>query len=189
MNWPFGNLRPGAYGVILADPPWRFRTWGEHNQAKSASRHYDLMELNDIAALPVADLAAPDCFLVMWGVQAMAPQALTLMSSWGFSFKTMGVWAKQSKTGRKWAFGTGYVLRSAAEPYYIGVRGKPRPAVKNVRNLIVAPVREHSRKPDQMHADLEAMFPDVERCELFGRQSRPGWDVWGNQVDKFDEAA
>lgn len=183
-QWPFDPLRPLSYGVILADPPWSFRTWGERNE-KSPS--YSLMTMADLKALPVGQLATSDCALIMWAVQAMMPQALDLMTAWGFRYKTMGAWAKQSSTGKKWAFGTGYVLRCAAEFYIIGTMGKPDLGVRNIRNLIVAPVREHSRKPDEMHANIERLFPCTRRAELFGRESKPGWDVWGNQSTKFDE--
>lgn len=182
----FPDLPTKHYGLIYADPPWRFRTWTETNQTKSPSRHYDLMTLDEIKAMPVADLAAPDCALVMWACAPTLDQAFAVMSAWGFKFKTAGSWAKQSKTGKKWAFGTGYLLRSASEFYLIGTIGNPKTAVKDVRNLIVAPVREHSRKPDQMRHDLERMFPDVPRVELFARAPADGWDVWGNQTDRFD---
>lgn len=179
-------LTPNHYGLIYADPPWRFKTWTETNQTKSPGRHYDIMSLDDIKALPVRSLAAPNCALVMWACAPTLDQAFAVMSAWGFKFKTAGAWAKQSSTGKKWAFGTGYLLRSAAEFYLIGTIGNPKTAVKNVRNLIVAPVREHSRKPDQMRTDLERMFPGVPRIELFARTAAVGWDVWGNQTEKFE---
>lgn len=183
------SLPQGPFGCILADPPWRFRTWNEDNKEKSASKHYDLMNLSDIKELPVKDVAAKDCLLMMWAVQPMLDQALDVMSAWGFKYKTAGAWAKQSSTGNKWAFGTGYLLRCSAEFFLVGTRGNPKSAVKNVRNLIVAPVREHSRKPDEMHTNLERMFPDVPRLEMFARESRPGWIAWGNQTTKFNDAA
>jgi N6-adenosine-specific RNA methylase IME4 len=185
----FGTLNRAPYDVILADPPWRFRTWNETNQEKSASKHYDLMTLADIKAMPVQQLASSDCLLAMWAVQAMLDQALEVMRAWGFKFKTSGAWAKQSSTGSKWAFGTGYLFRCSAEFFLIGTRGNPRSAVRDVRNLIVAPVREHSRKPEDLHVSLERMFPDAKRCELFARAERPGWDAWGNQTAKFSPAA
>lgn len=188
-DWPFSPLVPLRYGLILADPPWRFRTWGEHNQHKSPSKHYDLMTLDDLKALPVSQLATDHAVLVMWAVPPMVPQAIDLMSAWGFKYKTFGSWAKQSKTGRKWAFGTGYIFRSACEPYIVGTIGEPKIGARDVRNLIVAPVREHSRKPDEMHANLERLFPCVARAELFARESRTGWETWGNQTTKFDGAA
>jgi N6-adenosine-specific RNA methylase IME4 len=179
---------PCGFRLLLADPPWRFRTWNETNSAKSAAFHYALMTMDDLKALPVKDIAAKDCALVMWATQAQLPDAVELMASWGFKYKTAGAWAKQSATGKKWAFGTGYVMRCAAEFYLVGTRGSPKARVRNVRNLIVAPVREHSRKPDQMHADLERLF-DGPRLELFARQSREGWTTWGLESSKFDTVA
>lgn len=188
-HFPFGGLVPHHYGVILADPPWRFRTWSETNQAKAASKHYPLMTMAELNQLPVKELAAPNAALVMWAVQAMIPHALDLMAAWGFRYKTCGAWAKQSSTGKKWAFGTGYIFRCAAEFYIVGTIGNPKAAARNVRNLIVAPNRQHSRKPDEMHSNLERLFGDVPRCELFARESRPGWAAWGNETAKFDRIA
>ena len=185
-DWPFDPLTPGKYGVILCDPPWNFKVWSGVSD-KSAAGKYDVMNLEGLTRLPVADLAAPDCMMIMWAVQAMLPEALDLMNRWGFRYKTAGSWAKQSSTGNKWAFGTGYIMRCAAEFYIVGTRGKPKSAVKNIRNLIVAPVREHSRKPDDLHTSLERMFPKADKCELFARESRPGWSTWGNQSTKFDD--
>jgi N6-adenosine-specific RNA methylase IME4 len=131
-----------------------------------------------------AGRAKPDSALIMWATAPMLPDAFEVMAAWGFKFKTAGAWAKESKSGEKIAFGTGYVYRSAAEFYLLGTIGKPAIKSKSVRNLIWAPVREHSRKPDQMHADVEALF-DGPYLELFAREARPGWTVWGNQADKF----
>jgi N6-adenosine-specific RNA methylase IME4 len=80
-------------------------------------------------------------------------------------------------------------LRSAAEFWLIGTRGRPKPESRSERNLIVAPIREHSRKPDQAYEMLERMFPSQRRCELFARFSRPGWDQWGLEIEKFRSAA
>lgn len=181
----FDGLERGAYDLILADPPWRFRTWNETNQVKSAKNHYDLMDRQDLLDLPVASLASSNSCLVMWATQAQLDEAVELLAAWGFRYKTAGAWAKQSSTGEKWAFGTGYWLRSAAEFYIVGARGNPKVEDRGVRNLIVAPVREHSRKPDRMYEDLESMFPSARKLELFARTRRPGWDCWGNQTEKF----
>lgn len=185
ISWPFDGLSMASYRTILADPPWRFHNFSEAGEEKNPVAHYPCMEMSDMLALPVSQLAAPDAALVMWCIWPMAPEAVTLMQAWGFAVKSGGAWAKQSSTGAKWAFGTGYLYRSASEFWLLGTRGAPRIKSRSVRNLIAAPVREHSRKPDQMHCDLEALF-DGPRCELFARQSRPGWDSWGNEVDKFE---
>lgn len=187
--WPFGDLEPHSYGLILSDPPWRFATRSDANQVKSAANHYELMDRSALFALPVWKLAAPHCAHVMWATQAQLPLALDLLQHWGFDYRSCGAWAKRSKTDESWAFGTGYWLRSAAEVFLVGAIGNPAIRSHSERNLIVAPVREHSRKPDEMHAMLERMFPATRKLEMFARQSRPGWDCWGNEATKFDEAA
>lgn len=183
-EWPFGDLQPGRYGAILADPPWRFLNRSAKGEVKNPVAHYPCMTIPELAKLPVSRLASPDCALIMWATAPLLPQAIALLEAWGFTFKSAGAWAKQSSTGERWSFGTGYVFRSAAEFYLVGTIGKPRVRSRSIRNLIAAPVREHSRKPDQLHADLEALYAGP-YAELFARQRRPGWDAWGNDVDRF----
>ena len=179
----------GQFGCILADPPWRFDTFdGESAVPTQAPDPYETMSLADIKALPLDFTGKADCVCVMWATAPLLPEALETLAAWGFRYKTAGAWAKQSSTGRKWAFGTGYVFRSAAEFFLVGTRGKPRFNSRSVRNLIVAPVREHSRKPDDMHVLCETLF-DGPYLELFARAPRAGWTVWGNQTDRFAEAA
>ena len=185
-DWPFGDLLPGKYSVILADPPWEFILRSKKGEKKSPQAHYPCMSLDKIMALPVGQLAAEDCLLVLWATAPMLPQAVQALRDWGFVYKTSGAWAKRSKTGMKWAFGGGFILRSAAEFYLLGVCGTPDYQSKSVRNLIEAPVREHSRKPSEIHRDIKRLVPHGHRCELFARETRPGWEVWGNQTDRFD---
>ncbi|CAH2606225.1 DNA methyltransferase (plasmid) [Rhodovastum atsumiense] len=194
MTWPFEELRRRAYRVVLADPPWSWRSWSPKGLGKSPQRHYECMDLHAIKALPVRELAHPDgCCLVMWATAPMLPQAFEALAAWGFAYTTAAAWGKLSKRSAglgdpsaKMAFGPGYRLRSAAEFILWGAVGEPRQLVRDVRNLILAPVREHSRKPDRLHADLERMF-DGPRCELFARASRENWDTWGNQATRFDQ--
>lgn len=209
MIWPFGDLEPRAYQVILADPPWRFDARSADPGDRSPEQHYLCADTRAIAALPVARLAAAaGAMLVMWTTGPMLARgdAHAVMRGWGFDPKTAGAWAKLSRTGEKIAMGTGYLYRSAAEFWLIGARGAgvlPRDstAARSVRNLIApdeitrlvewaiaAPVREHSRKPDAMYEALEALF-DGPYCELFARTRRPGWASWGNQVDRFHAAS
>lgn len=186
-SWPFVGLRRFQYGAIIADPPWRFLNRSAKGEAKNPVAHYACMDMDALAALPVAQLAAPDCALFMWATAPMLDQAFALLDAWSFTFKSAGSWAKQSSTGAAWAFGTGYCFRSAAEFYLLGTRGRPAVQSRSIRNLIVAPVREHSRKPDQLHDDIERLYAGP-YAELFGRQRRPGWDVWGNDIDHFTRA-
>jgi N6-adenosine-specific RNA methylase IME4 len=181
-QWIFDPLPRRSFGLILADPPWNFKTYSDAGQGKSPSQHYGCMDHDALKALPVADLAAPHCALVMWTVWAHLQQAIELGEHWGFKFKSGGVWAKQAKTDHtKWAFSTGYYFRGASEPFLLFTIGKPRVSDRSIRNLIVGPVREHSRKPDDMHVSLEAMFPEMRKAELFARQRRDGWGGWGNE--------
>lgn len=174
----------GQFGCILADPPWQFSGYSEAGHAKNPDQHYDCMSLADIKALPMDFVGAADCVLVMWATAPMLPEAIETLRAWGFAYKTAGAWAKQSRTGAKWAFGTGYIFRSAAEFILVGMRGQPAIRSRSVRNLVVAPVREHSRKPDVVHELCETLF-DGPYLELFARAPRAGWTVWGNQTDKF----
>lgn len=184
MSDPFAGLPRGHYGLILADPPWSFTTFSDKGLAKSPQAHYSCMGLDAIKALPVSELAASDCACIMWAISPMLPHALEVLSAWGFTFKSAGAWAKQSSTGEKWAFGTGFIYRGAAEHFILGTRGKPKPLSRSVRNLIVSPLRQHSRKPDQMRADAAALFAGP-RLEMFAREGAAGWDSWGDQVGLF----
>lgn len=183
MDWP---ERPhGGFRAILCDPPWRFELHSDLGDAKSPQAQYPCMSVEDLARLPVPMLSAQNSAIFMWATFPMLPQALDLMRAWGFAYKTGGAWAKQSGTGRKWAFGTGYIFRSAAEILLVGTRGEPKWHSASERNLWVAPIREHSRKPEGIHEMVERLTPGP-RVELFARQARPGWTVWGDEVGKFD---
>lgn len=184
----FLALRPaGGYSLIMADPPWSYAMRSDKGYARAPEAHYDTMPIDAIKALPVELLAATDCLLWLWAVNPQLPQALEVLTAWGFTFKTAGHWAKMTKTGKQ-AFGTGYLLRSSGEPFLIGTRGAPK-TTRLVRSVIIAEAREHSRKPDKAFIEAERLMPDAQRIELFSRQNRPGWMHWGDQTDKFRAAA
>lgn len=184
----FRALRPmGGYDLIMADPPWHYEMRSEKGEGKSPQSHYQTMSLDEIKTLPVEMLAAPNCLLWLWAVGPMLPQALEVIDAWGFAYKTQGEWAKMTKNGKQ-HFGTGYILRNAGEPFLIATRGAPK-TTRSVRSVIMAPVREHSRKPDEAFADAEKLMPQARRLELFSRQRRSNWDTWGNEADKFEGPA
>ncbi|MDO5648732.1 MT-A70 family methyltransferase [Paracoccus sp. (in: a-proteobacteria)] len=195
-GWPFAHLTPMKYGVILADPPWSYQMRSVNGHDKSPEAHYATMSHDDLCALPVGHLAGPDCMLFLWSTWPHLPQAMALMTAWGFTYVTGGSWTKRTKAWNV-AMGTGYVLRSATEPFLLGKIGAPRARSRSVRGLINAPIpdliegvrREHSRKPPEMRAMIDDLFPDVWGCELFAREPWPGRDVWGNQTDLFSEAS
>jgi N6-adenosine-specific RNA methylase IME4 len=203
------------YGLILADPPWHFETFSDAVSAKSPDAHYPCMSLDDIAALwwrlGLDRMAARDCVLALWITWPVLERALWLLRSWGFAYKTGGSWGKVTASGKP-ALGTGYIYRGAGEAWLIGTRGAPKVRSHGERNfilgdggrpdvdlaapvewdalpdLIVAARREHSRKPPVMQDSLERLF-DGPYLELFARSRRPGWEAWGNDIDKFAGAA
>jgi N6-adenosine-specific RNA methylase IME4 len=170
------------YGLIMADPPWSFALRSAKGQAKSPQAHYRCMSADWIKALPVSHLAAPDCLLFLWATNPLLPLAFEVMGAWGFTFKTAGHWSKKTKHGKQ-AFGTGYILRCAGEPFIIGTIGNPKVS-RRVRSVIEGPLREHSRKPDEAFAAAEELCGDVPRLELFSRQPREGWDTFGDEAEK-----
>jgi len=190
QEWPFGDIDRHGADLIMADPNWRFDTWSDAGKKhKSPERHYRTDPIEKIAALPVQKLAHRNCLLWLWATHPMIDQQIEVCRLWGFRFVTTGVWVKRTSTG-KLAFGTGYRLRCASEPFIIGVVGFPVTA-RNVRTVIEGPVREHSRKPDEAYAAAEQLLPRTmwgaaRRVDLYSRASRPGWRAWGDEVGKFD---
>lgn len=173
------------YAAILADPPWRFETWSPKGWGdKHAANHYDVSATPEIAALPVP--AAENCVLFMWTTDSHLEQALWLMKEWDFQYKTVAfTWAKEGKQPGVWPIGMGHWTRANPEMCLLGTRGKPKRINADVRQLIVAPRREHSRKPDEIYERIERLV-DGPFLEMFARQTRPGWDSWGDEVGKFD---
>jgi N6-adenosine-specific RNA methylase IME4 len=184
-RWPFGDLTPFKYGLILADPPWQYKMRSSKGYKKSPEAHYPTMSHDELRALPVNQLAAPDCVLVMWAVWPKLDEALELIKHWGFGYTTGGSWTKTTKHGKR-AFGTGYIVRSTTEPWLIATLGEPRFRDKSIRNLIESERREHSRKPPEMRQICERLAPEAWRCEIFATETWQGAEVWGNQLGKFD---
>lgn len=187
----FSQIPLFKYDFIMSDPPWSFDNWSKAGEHKNASAKYDCMSLDEIKAMQVGSLAQPNCLLWLWATNPMLPQALEVMQAWGFTFKTAGTWAKMSSTWdkdkgpAKQSFGTGYLLRSACEPFLIGTIGKPK-TERRTRSCMMAIAREHSRKPDKAFIEAEHLMPFATRLELFSRQERPKWDVFGDEVGKFE---
>lgn len=184
---PFKGLARDGYDLISADPAWSFETYSEKGQGKSAQAHYRCMPLDQIKRLPVAQLAAPDCLLILWATAPMLLHALQVVDAWSFRYLTHGVWVKKTATG-KTCFGTGYHLRNAHEIFIFGAIGSPKTA-NDVPSVIEGLRREHSRKPEEAFAAAEQLMPNARRIELFSRQKRPGWDNWGDQSNHFEGIA
>lgn len=185
MGDKLAPLPEGPYSLILADPPYTFKVWSEKGKDRSAEQHYDVLSVEEICALPVGEIAASDSVLLLWVTMPNLRDGLRVMDSWGFVYKTVAfTWAKVNEAGKP-AIGLGYYTRANAELCLLGTsfKGLPRQH-KDVSSLILAPRREHSRKPDQQYERIERLFgADTPRIELFARQRMPGWDAWGLGVD------
>lgn len=198
------DLPRAYYQTILADPAWRYVTWDKRTAIKrrngkgtnvSAAVHYNTMRTVDICAMPVADLVAPNAALFLWVPWPNLLDGLCVMESWGFVYKTCAFDWMKAHIGQLDLFrsdidplmGLGHWTRSNSEACLLGTRGKPKRLHKDVRMGIIEPRREHSRKPQCVHARIERLVSGP-RLELFSRQVRNGWDSWGDQLDRFAPA-
>lgn len=194
------DLPQKHFGAILADPPWFFRTTTDFVSRRDPRHHYagGVMSVQQIEAMPVAALAAPvGCHLFLWATGPCLPIALNVMAAWGFKYSGVAfTWIKLKKTSAQlrlvtmmdseFHVGLGFTTRKNAEFCLLGRRGNARRVAKDVRELIIAPRREHSRKPDEVHGRIERYCAGP-YLELFARESHPGWTTWGDEASKFDE--
>lgn len=169
-------------GAILADPPWHFLARSEQGEGRSASTHYTTDRLGEITSLPVRELATNDCVLFMWMVDWCPNLALDVIEAWGFAHKTTAfTWAKQNESGEGWHMGQGYWTRANPEDCWLATRGSPKRVFADVRQLIVAPIMEHSRKPDEIHDRVRRLVVGP-YLELYARRERADWQTWGNEI-------
>lgn len=172
------------YGIIYADPPWHYRVYSKKGAGRSAESHYPTMTIEEIQALPVSELADKDCALFMWITFPLLKESLSVLSAWGFKFKTIAfVWIKQNRKSDSLFWGMGYLTRANAEFCVLATKGKPKRMAKNVHQVIVSHIEEHSKKPDEARRRIVRLMGDLPRIELFARQKSAGWDVWGNEVE------
>ena len=169
------------YQVIYADPPWDYQ---QCRLSGSAKKHYPTMRIEELCALPVAEIADRDCALFLWATFPQLPEALRLIQAWGFMYKTVAfVWLKQNRKALTWFYGLGFWTRSNAEICLLATKGHPKRKSAGIHQLVICPVERHSKKPDEVREKIVALMGDVPRIELFARQQTPGWDVWGNEVE------
>lgn len=181
---------PGSkpFKTVLADPPWRF----QNRTGKVAPEHkrlnrYGTMTLEEIKALPVAEIVAPTAHLYLWVPNALLQEGLEVMKAWGFTYKTNLVWHKIRKDGGPDGRGVGFYFRNTTELILFGVRGKNARTLAPGRrevNFIATQKREHSRKPDEQYEVIERCSPGP-FLEMFARGPREKWTVWGNQSDDY----
>lgn len=180
------------FGVVYADPPWTYKVWSAKGSGRSAEQHYSTMSIDDLCALPIADVAADNSVLFMWATWPTLKDGLRLIEAWGFEYKTCGFdWMKADVSTidlfpdpRSADMKMGHWTRSNSEPCLLATRGKPKRLDAGVRMGIIERAREHSRKPDCVYDRIERLVAGP-YLELFARTTRRGWAAWGNQTDKF----
>jgi N6-adenosine-specific RNA methylase IME4 len=174
-------------GAILADPGIAFQAYSKKGEGRTPQKHYRCSPLEELTAIPVAGAAAKDCFLFLWVPLRSIDFVEPLMHAWGFNFSGSAfAWAKLNPKGVGWFMGGGYGTRHNVEVCWLGRRGKPQRKSMGVRELIIAPRREHSRKPHETHQRIEALC-DGPYLELFARQQYPGWTCIGDEANKFEQ--
>jgi len=181
-SWPSGK-----YDVILLDPPWSY--YGQQDKMGAAAKFYPTMPDEDLMQLPISELLNKDSVIFMWATSPRLDFAIDLLRHWGFQYRGIAfTWVKTKIDGTP--IGAQGVRPSIVKPtaeYVIAASFNPkgRPLKlhdESIRNVVMAPKQEHSRKPDEIHDSIDRMYPGAKKLEMFARRSRQGWDVWGNEV-------
>jgi len=187
---PFPNKK---YQIIYADPPWSYDDTQKSGGTAffGASVRYPTMKNKDIKKLPVSELADIDCVLFVWATSPLLIEAIEVIKSWGFKYKTVAFcWNKQSKNG-KWISNMGRWTMGNIEVCLLGVKGKPKRICKNIKQLVINVRSSHSKKPSEVRGRIVQLMGDLPRIELFARppkdrlfedESYRGWDLWGDEV-------
>lgn len=169
------------YTIIYADPPWRYE---QKTVRGAAEKQYPTMSIEEICALPVAEIAANDSVLFLWTTFPQLKEAFRVIDAWGFKYKTLAfLWLKQNRKSNRWFYGLGFWTRSNAEICLLATRGHPKRQRANIHQFVISHIEKHSKKPDEVRDKIVQLMGDLPRIELFSRQKVSGWDAWGNEID------
>jgi len=167
------------YKIIYADPPWKYQDKGCNGNCE---QHYNTMSIEELKKLPIKDITDDNCVLFMWATYPMLNEALELIKSWGFKYKTIAFqWIKTTKHG-KYFYGLGRWTRGNTEPCLLAVKGKPKRIRKDVFQLVFSEINGHSKKPNEVRNKIVDLIGDEPRIELFARERFDGWDCYGDQL-------
>lgn len=177
------------YRIIYLDPPWKYnaRRNSKTKFGGGAMKHYPVMSVDEIAKLPIPQLADHNCAIFMWCTTSKGDsdliQKLALIKQWGFRLVNEGfTWVKLNPKNQKYFFGVGTYTKSNCEHCYLGIKGNMSVVSNDVSSLIVAPREQHSKKPAIVRKNIVKLFGNLPRIELFARETADGWDCWGNEV-------
>lgn len=158
--------------------------YSEKGLGRSAENHYPTMSLEDIKNLPINNLADKNCALFMWTTIPLLKDSFSVLDSWGFEYKSIAfVWIKLNKKSDTLFWGMGHWTRSNAELCILATKGHPKRKSAKVHQVIMSHIQQHSKKPDEARERIIELIGDLPRIELFAREKKDGWDVWGNEVD------
>jgi N6-adenosine-specific RNA methylase IME4 len=175
------------YSVIYADPPWHYRNYEDTTASRWVGNHYAVLDVPTLKTLPISEIAADDCALFLWTTPPCLQEALTVLTAWGFEYKTKAFcWVKQNKKADSLFWGMGYWSRSNTEDCWLATRGRPKRVDAGVHQVVLSHVGEHSSKPDEVRDRIVKLCGDVPRIELFARSKAGGWDSIGDGVTDFD---
>lgn len=161
------------YGCVYMDPPW---SYGNQGTRAATHKHYSTLTIQQIAGLPIGDLAAEKSHLHLWTTNGFLKDAIALLEGWGFDFKSTFIWCKPQ-------LGIGNYWRCSHEILLLGVRGGKTFPPTNIKSWVEAPRGKHSAKPEAVRVLIEKVSPGP-RIELFARRPSEGWDHWGDQVER-----
>jgi len=169
------------YNIIYADPPWKYRG---NMMNSSVTDHYGVMDINAICNLPIPKISDENCVLFLWVTLPKLNEFMKVVDAWGFEYKTVAfTWVKKNKVANSFFMGLGRWTRANAEICILATKGKISRKKKNIRQLQVFSIEEHSKKPDAFRDLIVELCGDLPRIELFARQKTKGWDVWGDEIN------
>ena len=174
------------YQIIYADPPWQYKVWSKKGKKRSAENHYPTMKIEEIIGLKecIENISDENCILFLWVTFPCLLEGLEVMKQWGFKYKTVAfVWIKQNKKTPSLFWGLGFWTRANAEICILATKGNPKRISAKVHQVIISPIEEHSKKPDEARKRIVELLGELPRIELFARQRVQGWDAWGNEVN------
>ena len=177
------------YQIIYCDPPWKYNSRANHKTRfrGGAEGHYKLLSMDEIKKLPIKELAGKNCALFLWTTFPYLKEQIKLFDEWGFRYRTLGfAWVKTNKKNGFPFFGVGYYTKSNLEICLMGMKGQLKTKTNSISQVVIAPRREHSRKPDEIKDKIVELFGALPRIELFARERTKGLDSVGYDIDGMD---
>ena len=183
------DLPNKKYNIIYADPPWHYGSKSAVNNTtgsaiKPLSDHYRTMSLQELKNMPIKNMTKDDAACFMWVTDSHIDEALEVLRSWGFAYKTIAFnWVKTTSKGNYCKNVAPWTMKSS-EICLLGIKGRMTKykQANNIESLVISQRTQHSQKPNEVRKRIEDLFGDLPRIELFARQKTDGWDVWGDEI-------